>query len=274
MHLPRTRLLAGARALVLALLGAPAAAQTQVFEFPLQPAQVVPPVASAASGSAMLSLNTMTGNGTLVATYTGLSGLPTAAHLHGPAGAGATALPIVLFPTPGGTSGQVSGFALLNAGQIADLLAGQVYFDIHSAAHPDTGELRGQVCRRALAASRNAGANPSSYLCLPPAFGGTFVAAVDLATTGHAFALLFAFAAPADVALPGGQHLLCLDTLGAGELLGGAGLGPAAGPLAIFQAPVPASLALCNLTLSSQAIHFGGVQPFALSNAQDLSLGF
>jgi hypothetical protein len=67
---------------------------------------------------------------------------------------------------------------------------------------------------------------------------------------------------------------LCLDLLGAGEIFTGTGIGPAVGPVAVFDLPVPAALTLCNITCCSQAIHFGGVAPFALSNARDLSIGF
>ena len=55
-----------------------------------------------------------------------------------------------------------------------------------------------------------------------------------------------------------------------GELLG---FSIQPGPLATFDFPVPNEYSLCGLEVFSQAIHFGGVQPFALSNAQDLRAG-
>ena len=45
------------------------------------------------------------------------------------------------------------------------------------------------------------------------------------------------------------------------------------GPMAVFNIPVPNDISFCSLSLSTQAIHIGGVQPFALSNAQDLVIG-
>jgi len=38
--------------------------------------------------------------------------------------------------------------------------------------------------------------------------------------------------------------------------------------------PVPGDVGFVGYELSTQALHFGGVQPFALSNAQDLLVGF
>jgi hypothetical protein len=67
---------------------------------------------------------------------------------------------------------------------------------------------------------------------------------------------------------------LCIDLGGSGELFTGGGLGPMPGPMATFSASVPNDLNLCSFAFSSQAIHFGTVVPFALSNAQDLTVGF
>ena len=40
-----------------------------------------------------------------------------------------------------------------------------------------------------------------------------------------------------------------------------------------FDLPVPPDAALCGLVLHSQAVQFGA-PPFALSNAQDLTVGY
>jgi hypothetical protein len=64
--------------------------------------------------------------------------------------------------------------------------------------------------------------------------------------------------------------LLCSDLGGSGELLQQA-VQP--GPFAVFGIPVPLDSSLCGFALSSQALHFGTVMPFALSNAQDLVVG-
>lgn len=122
-------------------------------------------------------------------------------------------------------------------------------------------------------ATRPGGANPSSYVATPGVFGGVLSGACDLSTTGHSMASFFAFESATQVTLGGGQTLLCQD-LGSGEMLTGVGLGPLAGPMATFNVPVPLDTSLCGTTLYSQAVHIGGVVPFALSNAQDIQLGF
>ena len=100
--------------------------------------------------------------------------------------------------------------------------------------------------------------------------GGTFSGTVDLSTTGHGLALLFAFDSRRTFTFPGGQVLLCSDRGGVGELLQQTAT---PGPLAVFSIPVPLDMSLCGFALSSQALHFGTVVPFALSNAQDLVAG-
>jgi hypothetical protein len=119
-------------------------------------------------------------------------------------------------------------------------------------------------------AFRNAGANPASYSAMPAILGATWTATCDLSTTGHALAIFFAFDSPILFTFPNGQTLLCFDLLGSGELLG---TPIVAGPFASLSLPVPNDLTLCGLNVYSQVVHFGAVAPFALSNAQDLTLG-
>jgi hypothetical protein len=67
------------------------------------------------------------------------------AHFHGPAAPGANAgvaLPI----GAAGMASPAAGSATLNDAQVADLLAGRWYINIHTATHPG-GEIRGQVMR-------------------------------------------------------------------------------------------------------------------------------
>jgi hypothetical protein len=115
------------------------------------------------------------------------------------------------------------------------------------------------------AAFRNAGSNPASYTCNAPVLGGNWAGTVDLSTTGHSAAYLYAFRAQGSTTLPQGQVLL-----GSGGI---ARLGPAAGPLATFSFAVPNSLALCGFHFTTQALHQGTVSRFALSNAMDLVVG-
>jgi hypothetical protein len=118
-------------------------------------------------------------------------------------------------------------------------------------------------------AGRNAGTNPASLTCGAPELGATWQATVDLSTTGHGLAYLVGFDTQAQLTLSGGQVLLGADG-GSGQLLRLS----AAGPLASFSVNVPADANLCGLPLTVQALHLGGVRPFALSNARDLLVGF
>ncbi len=129
--------------------------------------------------------------------------------------------------------------------------------------------LRSSCQVAAAVATRNSGSNPQSYEAGLAVLGSTWTATVDLTTTGHSFAVLFAFDGAADLTLNGGQHLLCANLGGHGKLV--RLVQP--GPVATFSFAVPNSASLCGFSLCTQAAHLGGVVPFALSNAQDLVLG-
>ena len=82
-----------------------------------------------------------------------LSGPVTAAHIHGPAGANATADPIVtLTVSSNATTGTVvsgsfttTGNTTINIAQLlTHMLAGNTYVILHTAANP-SGEIRGQI---------------------------------------------------------------------------------------------------------------------------------
>jgi CHRD domain len=81
--------------------------------------------------------------------YSGLSGPATMAHFHGPAAPGQNAPPVVWLspkgqPVPPNT---IEGQETLTDQQMADLLAGKYYINVHTAANPG-GEIRGQVTPR------------------------------------------------------------------------------------------------------------------------------
>lgn len=116
---------------------------------------------------------------------------------------------------------------------------------------------------------RTAGGNVASYTAAPARLGGLLQGSVDLLTTGHQMAALFGHLAPATTPLPGGWVVL-VDTASPGGLLFASGSGPVAG----FAMPIPADPLLEGLMVHTQAVHFGGRADFALSNAQDLILGW
>jgi hypothetical protein len=105
-------------------------------------------IATSGAGSATLALvgNQVTFN----ITYGGLTGTATASHFHGPAGLLASAGVIVdLSPFNGGAfgvSGTLTGTATFTASQLAALIDGLTYLNVHTVANGG-GEIRGQVTR-------------------------------------------------------------------------------------------------------------------------------
>ena len=80
--------------------------------------------------------------------YQGLSGPAAAAHIHGPAAIGANADVIIdLSPFNGGTfgtNGTLSGSITLTPSQLAMLVDGRTYVNVHTPNNPN-GEIRGQI---------------------------------------------------------------------------------------------------------------------------------
>jgi hypothetical protein len=122
---------------------APVSAETLALKAELKGSNEVPPNDAKGSGSVTLTLDTASKKLSWNGTMAGLSGNPTAAHFHGPAEAGKNAGVLVPIRNPGP---QFEGSAELTDAQMADLLAGRLYVNIHTAAHPG-GELRGQVVK-------------------------------------------------------------------------------------------------------------------------------
>jgi hypothetical protein len=137
MRMARTLLIV----LSITLLGAGAgAASAQSYVATLEGAQEVPPQATPATGSATLTLDGAKMLSFSIS-YSGLVGIETAAHIHGPAGVGVNAG--VVFPLPLGNL-KISMVGPLTPAQEADLNAGLYYINVHTDLFPG-GEIRGQI---------------------------------------------------------------------------------------------------------------------------------
>jgi len=131
-------------------------------------------------------------------------------------------------------------------------VSGEVY--VYDLARLARAEWRGDTL----------GVNVDSYNAGPAVLGETFVATVDLATTGHPTAILSCFTDAAEIELPGGQVALGQDRCFRRA---------SSGPLARFEFAIPNIPSLCGRTFVTQAAHVGGGLPFVLSNAQDVVIG-
>ena len=116
----------------------------QLFHATLSGAAEVPTVDTPAKGSGWLAIDGTTAIYSV--SYQGLKGNSTAAHVHGPADATVSAgVMFAIDGALGSTSGTFSGVKTgLTAQQIADIVAGKSYFNVHSASHGG-GEIRGQI---------------------------------------------------------------------------------------------------------------------------------
>lgn len=107
-------------------------------------AQVVPISSSSASGIITGgfdgSKNTMTGT----IKWSGLSGSPTAIHIHG-GNPGRNGYPLfIMINIPKGTTDSLNFRSVLTESQETSVGTGGFYFDIHTSAYPN-GEIRGQI---------------------------------------------------------------------------------------------------------------------------------
>ncbi len=103
-------------------------------------AQETPPVTTAASGSGQI---TVLSDGSISGSVTVSGMTTTVAHIHeGPAGqSGPVIIPLV---RSSDDTWSVPSGAKLTASQYTAYLAGNLYINVHNAAHPD-GEIRGQI---------------------------------------------------------------------------------------------------------------------------------
>ncbi len=104
-------------------------------------AEEVPPVTTSASGSGSIKVkDDMSVSGSIKTT--GIAG--TAAHIHSGAPGQNGAVVITLSKSSDGNTWSVPADAKLTAAQYKEYKAGNLYVNVHSAAHK-AGELRGQL---------------------------------------------------------------------------------------------------------------------------------
>jgi hypothetical protein len=110
-------------------------------------AQQVPVVASPGTGTGMVALNAAENLLIVNMSFSGLTSNAIAAHIHGPAAAGANAGVLFDFASvvPNATSGSIpqQTFAITPS-QVTELKAGLYYFNIHTVNFSG-GEIRGQI---------------------------------------------------------------------------------------------------------------------------------
>ena len=134
---------------ILILAGVPgslsaARAETITLKAALKGSNEVPPNNSPASGEATATFNTETKTLAWTITYKDLTGPAVAAHFHGPGESGKNAGIVLPFKT---AQSPIEGTAVLSETQVADLIAGKWYANIHTSANPG-GELRGQMVKQ------------------------------------------------------------------------------------------------------------------------------
>jgi hypothetical protein len=143
--MPRTTAVTLAVALLIGFTS-PAHAERVRLSANLDAKKEIPPVESPGTATATVWFDKDSGMVTWDIYWTGLSGDPTAAHFHGPASKYNKA-GVQLDLGGNGFVSPFRGSAHLTDQQAEQLLAGQWYLNIHTAAHPD-GEIRGQVLRQ------------------------------------------------------------------------------------------------------------------------------
>ena len=123
------------------LAAAPAFADMLTFTAKMDGASAVPPDDSKATATADVKVDTAAKTITWTIKYADLTGPATMAHFHGPAAVGVSAPPEIDI-----SKSIESGTAPITDAQLADLQAGKLYINIHTAKFPG-GEIRGQVVK-------------------------------------------------------------------------------------------------------------------------------
>ena len=130
--------------IILLLFSVATQAQVTYLKATLDGGQQVPSNASTATGIAIIRYDMGTKLLELTGDYQSLSATIAAAHIHAPAAPGTNAPVLITLTNTGGMDGKISGSGTLTPAQESDLLAGNMYVNVHDATFPG-GEIRGQL---------------------------------------------------------------------------------------------------------------------------------
>jgi hypothetical protein len=128
------------------------------------------PTAISSPGIAIGTLALEGSNLTYNITFSGLTTNATAGHIHGLATPTNSAGVLVGFSVPPATAGAFSGTAVLTPDQVAALINGMLYANIHTTANPG-GEIRGQIVPARIGMALSATAEVPSVASLATAAG-------------------------------------------------------------------------------------------------------
>jgi hypothetical protein len=139
----------GRRLIFAAMIGgglvwsAVASAEVVNLKADLKASNEVPPNDSPATGTVEATFDTATKTLGWTVTFAGLTGPAIGAHFHGPGEHGKNAGIVVPFNF---VKSPIKGSTVLLEAQVADLMAGKWYANVHSEKHPG-GEIRGQLVK-------------------------------------------------------------------------------------------------------------------------------
>jgi len=121
-----------------------AQSQTTYFKALLDGIQEVPSNSSTANGVVIIKYDATSKNLQLIGDYQNIASGVTVSHVHSPAAPGSNAGALFDITNSGGTSGTLKASATLTVAQEADLIAGNMYVNVHSTTFGG-GEIRGQI---------------------------------------------------------------------------------------------------------------------------------
>ena len=96
------------------------------------------------TGMAVVNVNTVTGAIEILGSYSGMTSAVNGSHLHGLTDPSPTAGIILALANSGGMSGTFSGSSTLSAANLAGLLSGRTYLNVHTDVF-GKGEIRGNL---------------------------------------------------------------------------------------------------------------------------------